>query len=433
MRSHQKRGVKMRVHRPWLLAIAGVLFGAAAAMAQAPDYQRIPDGFDFPADKARLDKERADQNMSAMRKHSWMLFAGMTQMTPDGTAYWETWYRANDAFAPAGQMLAPRGAQPRLRFERPNQFKHPGLPMAAPGASLMTLVMFNKETYDHIRSTRLFQESTLRTLNASFPASAPWNERKIPDFPARAAALKAIWWPAAADGKTPLPVWDSEPTPDNSTNLFINWSRVVAVDGTRESVPDGETASVKFVDKTFPSARVVGLDRFYKVKLDAKMVEDIRANTDSGIMVQLHQILDRDLQAGDYVLFMGFHLTTKEIDDWTWQTFWWHDRPNDGIYAADRPDAVKGVWRNYLMVNANDQITPKEADGSPHVGFNPWTEGALPGGTHSNCMTCHHRASYPSINFLPVTRGASDPATDAAFAPGRLQTDFMWSMIDRVK
>jgi hypothetical protein len=100
---------------------------------------------------------------------------------------------------------------------------------------------------------------------------------------------------------------------------------------------------------------------------------------------------------------------------------------------------VKGVWRNYLMVNADDQVTPREHDGSPHIGFNPWLEARFSNGPLTNCMTCHHRASWPrGVDFIDPAhpeqqRGLPDAANDPAFAPGRLQTDFMWSIIDRAQ
>jgi len=74
---------------------------STSAFAQT-GYFGIPDGFDYPADKATLEGFRSNQNLSALRKHSWMLFAGMTQMTTDGTPFWETWYQAGETFRPAG-------------------------------------------------------------------------------------------------------------------------------------------------------------------------------------------------------------------------------------------------------------------------------------------------------------------------------------------
>jgi hypothetical protein len=130
--------------------------------------------------------------------------------------------------------------------------------------------------------------------------------------------------------------------------------------------------------------------------------------------------------AGDYAALVGFHFTTKEIDDWIWATLWWHDQPNVGQFTQDRPDQVSGVWRNYLMDTAYSMQTPPQPDGSPHVTFNPWLEARFPSGTLSNCMACHQRATWPPVSFLPVTRGGLQPG-DPFFAD-KTQIDFLWSV-----
>jgi hypothetical protein len=128
---------------------------------------------------------------------------------------------------------------------------------------------------------------------------------------------------------------------------------------------------------------------------------------------------------------VALHYTTKEIPDWVWATFWWHDKPNDGPFAAHRPDQVGGVWRNYLMDTAYSMDTPREADGKPHAVYNPWLEARFRNGTVSNCMTCHRRAIYSGLPkdaaFLPVTRG-TPPAGDARFTDAT-KLDFLWSVM----
>ncbi len=418
-----------------LLAIGVALFFAPAhGRAQAPVYQGISDGFDFPADKAVLELERKTGNMAAQRRHAWMLYAGMTQTGPDGTPHWATWYRVDEASAPLRSR--PQSARRLvMRFLKPNQQKDPGpLDLQQPRDSALSFVLFNWENFDHIRAKRLFLKRTLKRINRSYRASTPWDQRIIQPFPVRAVSLKTLWWPAAGDAKTPLPVWDNEPTqPLEERNSFKSWKRVVAVDVMRAQAPNAEFADITFLGKAFPSARVVGLNRFYAVRVDAALIDLLAQNKDDGIRILVKNVLGRDLKVGDYILFLGFHVTTKEIDDWTWQTFWWHDRPNEGPYAAGRPDAVIGVWRNYLMAVANDEVTPKEPDGSPLIAFNPWLEGSFRAGTQSNCMNCHRRASYPKIPFLPVRRGAPDLVSDPAYKPHRLQTDFLWTIVDKAR
>src|SRR4051794_19447178 len=93
----------------WPAALLAAVLVPLSTLAQPdpPGYMGIPDGFDFPADKAALEEARRAQNVSAQRLHSWMLFAGITQPTPDGTPAWETWYRESEAFRRPGP--APQG------------------------------------------------------------------------------------------------------------------------------------------------------------------------------------------------------------------------------------------------------------------------------------------------------------------------------------
>jgi hypothetical protein len=130
---------------------------------------------------------------------------------------------------------------------------------------------------------------------------------------------------------------------------------------------------------------------------------------------------------------LALHYTTKEIPEWVWSTFWWHDRPDDGPYAMNRPPAVSGVWRHYLMSTAFSMEAPKEGDGKPHVTFNPWLEARFVNGTVSNCMTCHRQSVWPLPDhgneppFLPVTRGTIG-ANDPNYFKGNTKLDFLWSV-----
>ncbi|MEI5617582.1 hypothetical protein WB403_51715, partial [Streptomyces brasiliscabiei] len=79
-------------------------------------------------------------------------------------------------------------------------------------------------------------------------------------FPAKAVAIKVVWWLAKNDGLTAMPVWDDDPAhPDTETNPPSTWKRVVAIDPSRASVPAAETADVVFQGQKRPGAHVVGL------------------------------------------------------------------------------------------------------------------------------------------------------------------------------
>lgn len=414
-----------------LATMAALVSLYPSAMAQQDGYYGIPPGYDFPGDRATLERYRATEDIVAMRLHAWNVWGGINQPTPDGGARWETWYRASETFQIGPQPQGERTI--RLEFEPPNQFEaETGPAPQAFGESLLAAVLFNKEAHEFIRAEGLFRETRLAELNNAFPAGTPWNERAIPDFPAAATVLKTVWWPVRGDGMTAMPIWDFEPTrPIEDGNNWDSWARVVAIDPLREVVPPDEYVDISLGGIAFDQSHVVSLRDFYFVEVDAAMA----AAANRSMRAAIRAAIGRDLQVGDYAVLAQMHVTTKEIDDWIWATFWWHDRPNSGPYATDRPNAVTGVARNYLMDVAYDAIYPREMDGTPNAVYNPWLEARFQNGPLSNCMTCHQRASYPrvGVDFLPVTRGLPDLANDPMFAPGRLQTDFMWSIVGRAR
>jgi hypothetical protein len=417
-----------------MIALAPVLAALSVSVrAQGPRPNSgkkpvpVPSGFDFPADEAALLRLRDDQNVREMRKHSWMVFAGMTQPTPAGEAIWETWYSAEETFGLAApQALDKRSLQ--RRFESPKQFRPMGLHPQAVGASLASFTLFNQDFRQFVRKERLHLSSTQKKINDSFPANTPVEKREIPPFTQPSIALKTAWWLVKSSGMSVMPIWDPElnpPLPDG--NPFNTWKRCVAVDPTRRTIPVGETTTQfcfpkSTLDKPVSMA-VVPLSAFYHFKVNAAQAQAIKANP-SFIPGK------GNLAAGDYVALIAFHYTTKEIPDWVWSTFWWHDKPNEGPFAQDRTVHVKGVWRNYLMDTTFSMDTPAAADKGPNAAFNPWLEARFVDGTVSNCMTCHRRAVFSGndtdFEFEPVTRGT--PAKDDPRFPGATKLDFLWSL-----
>lgn len=198
-----------------------------------------------------------------------------------------------------------------------------------------------------------------------------------------------MWFPVRATGETAVPVWDGRPAhADADGNPPSSWPRVVRVtrDGAGDTIP---------------------LDRFYHRPLaTARELAAARAAW-----------RDDSLALGDEVVLVAVHVTTKDTADWTWTTFWWHDRPDDGAFAAGRPPSVRGWAASYVMAATRDGDAPCA---------NPWLEARFPGGLASNCVSCHERAALGAREFLPVTAGRT-LARDAYFR-GKTSTDFMWSI-----
>lgn len=396
----------------------------ASAVSPATNYVDIPPGFDFPADKAILLAYRDSNNIPAMRKHAWMVFAGLTQRTPGGEAVFETWYSAEEVFNTGPTPQGLRRIQ--RRFKSPRQFRQTGVGPQAIGASLLSFTLFNEANRTHVRTNELNKQSKLTSLRDAFRASStPTEKRDITEFPAKAISLKLVWWLVKRTGKTGMPIWDADPAnPDAQGNPNTSWKRVVAVDPTRPTIPPGEVADVRYpAGQLRRNSAVVPLENFYHFQITANEIAAVRS------------VLGGSAQVGDYAALVAMHVTTKEIPDWVWATFWWHDKANDGPFAADRPSAVSGVWRNYRMDAAYSSDTPMESNGSPNVCYNPWLEARFPNGMVSNCMACHQRAVWPvpvpvppNPPFLPIVRGALAKNDTYYKTNDRMRLDFLWSV-----
>ena len=279
---------------------------------------------------------------------------------------WHTWARvagAWDAWAPTERLFgsAPP-ARPRFRTPRPfldgDRLETETLPV-------MFDVLFDPTAAAHIRAHRLGRRGELAQL-AAFPA-----------FPTSAVAVKLVWYPIHAIGTTTLPIWDGEP-PEPHGNPDRSWHRTIKV-----------------------GTGAIPLDAFIHRELADDELDSARAAS-----------RDPTLARGDSVVLIAAHVTTKEIPDWTWETFWWHDQPDD-----DQPDDVRGAARHYRMDVAFVADAPC---------FNPWLEARFPDGQQSNCVACHRRAVVAATDYLPVTHGRL--RDDDAYFAGHVPTDFVWSI-----
>ena len=335
---------------------------------------RTPD----PSNALLGDRDRHD--VTAIRAHGWELWQRLS-----GGAW--------DAYTPTEQLFdgAP-AARPRFRTPRP--FRE-GDGLETETLPVMFDVVFDPHATAHIRANELAKRSHLATLAA------------MPAFPSDAVAVKLVWYAVHARGLTTMPIWDGEPTyTDADGNPDRSWPRAIAVDPERDTVPGDETTTVTLEDRPVV-AHVVPLSRFIHHALE----------TDDEIASARGAAHDPTLARGDEVALVAVHVTTKEIPDWTWETYWWHDRPDTGRFAAGRPLGIHGAAASYLMDVTYSADQPC---------FNPWLEARFPNGTQSNCVTCHQRAVVGAADYLPVTLGrmrADDP-----YFRGHPPTDFVWSI-----
>ena len=382
--------------------------GCAAAM---------PNGFDWPADPLFLYKISGGlktQNASipgsidtvAQRRHGWLLFAGITQLTANKLPVFHTWYTVEETFDTSAGNISCAERRALLRLSLPTQLvmeissttrekmRGAGLvpsprfdldPAFLRGVTTNALeqathdgvvafshVAFNQDMYDYIRKNKYYSKDTLNATIDPQAARTP-----IVDPPKTAISLKFSWWPAAPDQLTAVPVWDNDPrVPGDAKNPPTNWKRVVAVD------PVGglqSPANMKLGGFDHPNPDVVPLNRFYNVKITAEEAD--LANADFRIKAAATAVLGRPLKEGDFLLMTAMHIATREFDPWVFLTYWWTDKPNIGPLASDMPSDVKDPFRNYLMDVSYNINAPEGADGKAPISYNPWLELFQLGGT----------------------------------------------------
>jgi hypothetical protein len=408
-------------------ALLPVLWWPSQAAISTPAPQAAP----LPANTATLEHLRVTGDLTGQRVHLWAVLAELARPEePGAPPAFMGWFNKAEVFA----------AGDRLPF--------PGQPTSAVASAMaggvvrldapvITFVHFNAPAREHVRRHRLFDAAVLESMRRTGqPDPLVPGSRGIPPWPASAVTLMSAWWPVAAKGITPLPVWDQQARKrETGSNSYVNWPRAVAVDPALRGTARQATTRVEFAGRSFQRARRIGLDSFFRLAVDAPTATRLMADASSRKAAFI--ALGRPLQAGDWLVLVAMHIMTAELASGVWGTFWWHDAPGTGPYAAGRPAGIEGPWRHLLMDVAFDAVLPREADGSPRIAFNPWFDAPFPelsdgaahgNGLRSNCVNCHNRASYPAVSFLPVQRGAPDLQADPAYAPGRLRTGQVWSV-----
>lgn len=443
--------------------------GSSGAAVRAPDrglrhYAPPPAVGSFPASYERVEKWIRTGAVDSMRAHAWDLWASITSPTPDTTdgdlPVWETWYSGAELFGTGrgapGLDAATEASRPGIRdFEIPRQIGRHGRIPLHPAEQVFSFNRYTRRTASFIWRHGLNRSRVLSDTNQAFTrAGTPIADRKLNASPDSVDALSVVLKPVfqfiRGDTATVVPVWTGDgpgsttdtlnPTPDT-------WTAGVWVDPTGTMQPgDSVRGSVNGgPSKLLP---VVSLDDFYHVVITAADSAAFSAYADSsGDIIgrwdstTVQAVLSM-IRPGNIGLLMAMHTTTKEIPNWTWNTFWWAPDPGDA-HGADRPASIPLPWSHY---DANVAYTMVQPDSQPLVTFNPYLETSLFGywapnprnpqdsvpwyGVHTNCMTCHRMAVWPdSIGVrFPGYRPAGfvDPG-DSIFA-GFTKLDFLYSL-----
>jgi hypothetical protein len=350
-------------------------------------------------------------------------------------------------------MLGTRSKPPAL-FQIPD-----GAVFQNNGDIMIAGVIYDQTAFDWIRKASgggagLYQAATLTQM---LPAKGELAQ--IPGFPSTSFVLKHMYWPVKKDRCSALPVWDDQKPPTPNTYMgYETWPRAVAIDTPGCSAAPGATTKVSFLHgvfdvdgqpmqpRVFESAKVVPLDAFFHQTLTREDLDALTANDRAILDTASYWAYGEPFTDDDIIVSIAMHIFTKEMPAWTMQSLWWHDQPDQGPYAADRPDIpptqAPPAWRHYLMV-VEDGIPDARDPTQLPAHFNPYIELVIhPVAT--NCRTCHTRAAWPrrstgltpfsGYQFTPVSE---DPGLTANLSwrdpifQSLLMLDFQWAIADR--
>jgi len=428
----------------------------------------IPPGYGYPGDRAAIQAWADTWKIDQITQHTWDMWAGMTAdsgQSYNGSKlpYWDTWCGTEEVFGGS----CGKGARPAHPFRVASQLTHvarqKGLLSAQPDTQVVSFNKFNPSMAQFIQAQHpgpgtagpynYASVSSLVALNTAWPANTATVDRKIQESPYQPTSpsapgyagieTKPVIFLVKASGLTPMPLWLGPAASTNQTNPTPNtWTTCVLLDpastGGADVAPVAATPQQIAQKVTMPYACTTylyaPLATIYSFKMDAAEAaawNNVQGNGGTAA-------------AGDYGVLGGMHVNSKEIINWTWQTFWWQpgqDTPNNfpGSKAGMTAN-VKGAWRNYASCSAYNQ-TEGQTSTKMVVCFNPFLETStgIPAGLTSNCMSCHGVATfagtvskptglpYPPDYAKPISFGEGTVPIDPRFV-GFTRADFSWAI-----
>ena len=403
----------------------------------------------------RLEKIRSQQDVHAIRKHAWELFLGINQNVQADFPFplnrvpvWLTWNTKEEVFQGRTENFFERlhtldqfliFAQEEMITNRELKSLHSIDTSQIP----LSTIFLNPPTANRLRTAtpvpglpgvfvKPIDPKSIETADAEFTRRGiEGAAREIAPFPDNSLAVKTAWYLVSSTvwRANQIPVWHGPPSVSASTDALKpnQWPDHVRIDPrhARYACPRVDTTceGLEKPDIVEPSSAVaklpiVPVDNLFYVPVctcdQAKAINSKFGNLYGAF-------------PGDFIVLMGLHLTTREIPDWVWATFWWSDRTLGNPFLKDRPLFYPSPWNHYLMDATLDMVTPQDAQKHPKAIYNPWLEVVtmpLDKAITSNCMNCHRTSVFPRVHF--PAPGSIDPA--GQLLRGKTKLDFLWTI-----
>jgi hypothetical protein len=411
--------------------------------------------FNFPEDPDVINSWLGFPDSLSVARHAWGIWAGLTTKT--GQTYkgqdlyvYDTWYGVQELSDAVGNMDTNAGClkakNSRTVLSKPKQFAHAGFqaePSIDTDYRILETVAYSPDAACFASQGLVFNQSTLNKYLVKGEVG------KIPDFPNTSITTKPTYYVVkASSGLARLPVWTTTPVP---AKVFGNklWNHFVYVDLENKQAPNKKLVPVIGDAPTQDqiAAATCNASDFLYFRLDDDAAAYLNMQQDKGTD-PAHQF-----QAGDVALLVAMHVTTKEIPNWTWQTYFWAPdpyypgQPSNEFYAAMKPKEITGAAAHYAvspcyaMVYPNQPITGGTDKGAfPIICYNPYLEAGFgPSvfqfkntynpdfqyGVQTNCPACHALAT--SSGKLGYSTDQYIDMLNPVFKDD-VQLDFAWSI-----
>jgi len=411
-------------------------------------------GFNFPEDSITINKWIRQSKQDSIYMHGWGIWTGLTSLTnqkipgdKNPLRVFETWLTPEEMIDEIKEKSTDYKSgirSNRANLKKPHQLTHFSSTIETVNDSIHESVAYSPAASKFAIDNKIFMATTL------YDYAKKKNRKEIPFFPNNAITIKPVFKLLQTSGGETLfniAAWNG------TTDKLVafpeqDWGSFVTIDITNKSKKAGSTYN---------------LDDFIHYKLNE---EDAHFFNNEFTENEGNKF---NAKPGDIAVLVGMHVGTREITNWTWQTFWWDYNPNNPpapsskSIADMRPKELKGAARNYAMAVAYYMVNPNEPYegdtiyGSPNYAFNPYLEAGfgpkvfkpdslsfvsisstekIPTyvGVRTNCMSCHRMATVnPEAIFTnensktPYVGNSFVSRTDSLFN-GQLLLDFAWSI-----
>jgi hypothetical protein len=451
-------------------------------------------GYSFPEDKQKLMAWINAGNSNEIYLHGWGLWTSLT--APSGqneyglknVPVYLTWLTPAEIAAlprlKATEKKVDLPAKRTFLLEKPRQMTHKAKGLEQAASAVKSSAAASSATPLSIRDTNIVvtmgydpaaqdfaYHNNLFSLKAlqAFYNSGSGNIRSIPVFPNNAVTVKPTYKVITKANMLNgsiyvMPAWPGTPpvvTPEITANGFpeTSWPGCVYIN-TKNTGTSTAASFDKDCTAGSNASNTYGLGDFVYYPVTKDNIAAFK------VLVSGQE----KLAVGDVIVLMAMHVTSREIDEWTWQTYFWTPDPtspplpSSSAIASTRPAQLTGAAAHYAMAIGYQMVTPNQpavggqSVGGPVVAYNPYLEAGFnaatfgtppvnvgilaPGsqtpymatvGIQTNCMTCHSNATVdpsnpnPNTNSLPYLTNFYVSREDQSFK-GFLQLDFLWSI-----